>query len=115
MVLSAPSKDDKNSMRRVETVLMGINEERLKESSITSNASCTTNAASPIIAILDEAIGIEKAILNTVHSYTASQSIVDGLNKKDWREGRAGGENIVPTSTGGYRSYKSFYKDGEAF
>lgn len=100
VVLSAPSKDDKNSMRRVETVLMGINEERLKESSITSNASCTTNAASPIIAILDEAIGIEKAILNTVHSYTASQSIVDGLNKKDWREGRAGGENIVPTSTG---------------
>lgn len=100
VVISAPAKDDKNSMYRSETVLMGINEEKLKEVVITSNASCTTNSASPIIAILDETIGIEKAILNTVHSYTASQSIVDGPNKKDWREGRAGAQNIVPSTTG---------------
>jgi glyceraldehyde 3-phosphate dehydrogenase len=79
---------------------MGLNEEKLKDAKITSNASCTTNSASPVIAILDEAIGIEKAILNTVHSYTASQSIVDGPNKKDWREGRAGAQNIVPSTTG---------------
>jgi glyceraldehyde 3-phosphate dehydrogenase len=80
--------------------LLGINDEKIKDCLITSNASCTTNAASPLIAILDEAIGIEKAILNTVHGYTASQSIVDGPNKKDFKEGRAAGQNIVPTSTG---------------
>lgn len=100
VVISAPAKDDKNSMYRSETVLMGLNEEKLKDVEITSNASCTTNASSPIIAILDESIGIEKAILNTVHSYTASQSIVDGPNKKDWREGRSGAQNIVPSTTG---------------
>ncbi|HEU5114201.1 MAG TPA: type I glyceraldehyde-3-phosphate dehydrogenase, partial [Candidatus Paceibacterota bacterium] len=64
------------------------------------NASCTTNAGSPLLAILDEAIGIEKAVLNTVHGYTASQGIVDGPNKKDYREGRAAAMNIVPSSTG---------------
>ncbi|MBX4198669.1 type I glyceraldehyde-3-phosphate dehydrogenase [Candidatus Parcubacteria bacterium] len=83
-----------------ETVLMGINEEKLATCTISSNASCTTNAASPVLAILDEAIGVEKAILNTVHSYTASQGIVDGPNKKDFREGRAAAQNIVPSSTG---------------
>jgi glyceraldehyde 3-phosphate dehydrogenase len=100
VVISAPSKDEKNAMHKSETVLMSINEEKLKDCKVTSNASCTTNASSPIIAILDEAIGIDKAILNTVHSYTASQSIVDGPNKKDWREGRAGAQNIVPSTTG---------------
>ena len=100
VVISAPSKDEKTALHFSETVLMGINEEKLKECKITSNASCTTNASSPVLAILDDAIGIEKAILNTVHSYTASQSIVDGPNKKDWREGRAGAQNIVPSTTG---------------
>jgi glyceraldehyde 3-phosphate dehydrogenase len=83
-----------------ETVLLSINEEKFGTVNITSNASCTTNASSPIIAILDESIGIEKAILNTVHSYTASQGIVDSPNKKDFREGRAAAQNIVPSSTG---------------
>lgn len=100
VVISAPSKDETNAFHFSETVLMGINEEKLNTCKVTSNASCTTNASSPVIAILDEAIGIEKAILNTVHSYTASQSIVDGPNKKDWREGRAGAQNIVPSTTG---------------
>src|SRR3990167_5983828 len=79
---------------------MGINEEKFGTCDITSNASCTTNAASPIISILHEALGIEKAILNTVHGYTASQSLVDGPSKKDLREGRAAAQNIVPSSTG---------------
>ncbi len=77
-----------------------MNEEKFVTCPITSNASCTTNAASPLIGILDEAIGIEKAILNTVHGYTASQSLVDGPSKKDLREGRAAAQNIVPSSTG---------------
>jgi glyceraldehyde 3-phosphate dehydrogenase len=83
-----------------ETILLGVNEEKFGSCDITSNASCTTNAASPLIAILDEALGVEKALLNTVHGYTASQSIVDGPNKKDFREGRAAAQNIVPSSTG---------------
>lgn len=82
------------------TVLMGVNEEKMAVCPITSNASCTTNAASPVITILDETIGIEKAVLSTTHAYTASQSVVDGPSKKDEREGRAAAQNIVPTSTG---------------
>ena len=89
-----------NQRASASTVLMGINEEKFTGAVITSNASCTTNAASPLIAILDESVGIEKAVLNTVHAYTASQAIVDGPNKKDFREGRAGAVNIVPSSTG---------------
>lgn len=99
VVISAPSKDE-NGAQIAETILMNINEEKFGTCKITSNASCTTNAASPLISILDEALGIEKAILNTVHGYTASQSLVDGPSKKDLREGRAAAQNIVPSSTG---------------
>ena len=98
VVISAPAKGDGTVSG--ETILLGVNEEKFGTCDITSNASCTTNAASPLIAILDEALGIEKAILNTVHGYTASQGIVDGPNKKDFREGRAAAQNIVPSSTG---------------
>lgn len=99
VVISAPAKEGDGSVMG-ETILLGVNEEKFGTCDITSNASCTTNAASPLIAILDEALGIEKAILNTVHGYTASQAIVDGPNKKDFREGRAAAQNIVPSSTG---------------
>lgn len=98
VVISAPAKGD--GTVQGETILLGVNEEKFGTCDITSNASCTTNAASPLIAVLDEALGIEKAILNTVHGYTASQGIVDGPNKKDFREGRAAAQNIVPSSTG---------------
>ena len=92
------------------TILMGLNEEKISSCQITSNASCTTNAASPVIAILDEAIGIEKAILSTTHAYTASQSIVDGTSKKDMKEGRAAAMNIVPTSTGAATAVTQAYE-----
>ena len=95
VVITAPARGEMGA-----TVLMGVNEEKLATCQISSNASCTTNAASPVIAILDKAIGIEKAVLSTTHAYTASQSIVDGPSKKDMREGRAAAMNIVPTSTG---------------
>ena len=97
VVISAPVKDE-NPIGA--TILMGLDESKLATCPITSNASCTTNSASPVIAILDAAIGIEKAVLSTVHAYTASQSIVDGPAKKDMKEGRAAAQNIVPTSTG---------------
>ncbi len=100
VVVTAPMKDDPSPEIPGATILMGVNEEKLSTCSITSNASCTTNSASPLIAILDEAIGIEKAILNTVHAYTATQSLVDGPAKKGFREGRAAAQNIVPSSTG---------------
>lgn len=99
VVVTAPMKDEPADIAGA-TVLMGVNEEELQKCVITSDASCTTNAASPLIAILDEGLGIEKAVLNTVHAHTASQPIVDAPNKKDFREGRAGANNIVPTSTG---------------
>lgn len=99
VVISAPAKGDAGGVSG-ETILLAINEEKFGTCDITSNASCTTNAASPLIAILHESIGIEKAILNTVHGYTASQGIVDGPNKKDFREGRAAAQNIVPSTTG---------------
>lgn len=98
VVITAPVKG--SSSTPGETVLMGLNEEKLSTCQITSNASCTTNSASPVIAILDDAIGIEKAILSTTHAYTASQAIVDGPSRKDMREGRAAAQNIVPTTTG---------------
>jgi len=112
VVVTAPIKDsagegnaqampaDSQNRPASATVLMALNEDKLETCVITSNASCTTNAGAPIMAILDETIGIEKALLNTVHAYTASQSLVDGPSKKDLREGRAAAQNIVPSSTG---------------
>ncbi len=97
VVISAPGKGDESIGA---TILMGVNEEKFGTCAVTSNGSCTTNASAPVIAILDEALGIEKAVLSTTHAYTASQSIVDGPAKKDMREGRAAAQNIVPTSTG---------------
>ena len=100
VVVTAPVKDSPDSTVKGVTVLMAMNEDALSSCEISSNASCTTNAGSPLIAILDEAIGVEKALLNTVHAYTASQALVDGPSKKDFREGRSAAQNIVPSSTG---------------
>ncbi len=99
VILTAPAKDDDGDFGK--TVLMGINEGVLNTTELSSNASCTTNAASPVIQILSENPGIKKAILNTVHGYTATQNIVDGPTKgKDFRRGRAAAQNIVPSTTG---------------
>lgn len=100
VVISAPAKEGENKEIKGETIVLGINEEKFGTVDITSNASCTTNGASPVIAILDKNIGIEKAMLSTTHAYTASQSLVDGPSKKDLREGRGAAQNIVPSSTG---------------
>ncbi len=100
VVVSAPMKGEPVAGIAGATVLMGVNHDALATCQISSNASCTTNATSPLIAILKESIGIEKAVLNTVHAYTASQSLVDGPAKKDMRGGRAAAMNIVPSTTG---------------
>ncbi|OGN34301.1 MAG: type I glyceraldehyde-3-phosphate dehydrogenase [Candidatus Yanofskybacteria bacterium RIFCSPLOWO2_02_FULL_47_9b] len=99
VVITAPAKDDDTADAK--TVLMGVNEEDLKTCSISSNGSCTTNSASPLLQILAETIGVKKAFLNTTHGYTATQNLVDGPVKgHDFRRGRAAGVNIVPSYTG---------------
>ena len=101
VVISAPVKDDPSTAGvNGATVLMGVNDNELATCDISSNASCTTNATSPLIAILKESIGIDKAMLNTIHAYTATQALIDGPAKKDFRKGRAAALNIIPTTTG---------------
>jgi len=100
VVITAPAKDGEGSAGG-KTILMGVNDDAFKFCSITSNGSCTTNAVSPVVAVLSETIGIEKAVMSTVHAYTATQNIVDGPTKgKDLRRGRAAGQNIAPSTTG---------------
>lgn len=100
VVITAPAKGEAVSGVSA-TVIMGVNQNQLEACQISSNGSCTTNAGAPLVAILNEAIGIEKAVLNTTHGYTATQNIVDGpTHGKDYRKGRAGAQNIIPTSTG---------------
>ena len=95
VVLSAPAKG-----KGAKTVVLGVNEEVItKKDLIISNASCTTNCIAPIMRVLEDNIGIEKAMMTTVHSYTASQKLQDAP-AKDLREARAAAENIVPTTTG---------------
>jgi len=100
VVITAPAKDDDESFKLGATVLLGVNEKDMAKAKITSNGSCTTNAVAPVVAVLSENPGIKKAILNTTHAYTATQKIVDGPDVKDWRRGRAGAINLVPSTTG---------------
>ncbi|MGC9046692.1 MAG: type I glyceraldehyde-3-phosphate dehydrogenase [Minisyncoccia bacterium] len=100
VMITAPAKDE-DGVFGGETILVGINDSDLQKTNLCSNGSCTTNAASPVIQILSENPGIQKAILSTVHAYTATQNIVDGPVKgNDYRRGRAGAYNIVPSTTG---------------
>lgn len=95
VVISGPTKSDD-----VDTIVLGANDEKLEKSTdIVSNASCTTNSLAAVMSLMDETFGVEKAMLTTVHSYTASQALQDAP-AKDMREARAAAENIVPTTTG---------------
>ncbi|MDP2641325.1 MAG: type I glyceraldehyde-3-phosphate dehydrogenase [Candidatus Yanofskybacteria bacterium] len=99
VIITAPSKEEDGEQGR--TVLVGVNEQDLATCRISSNGSCTTNAASPVIRILSEDPGILKAVLNTAHGYTATQGLVDGPTRgKDPRRGRAAAHNIIPSTTG---------------
>jgi glyceraldehyde 3-phosphate dehydrogenase len=95
VLISAPSKSD-----GIVTVVKGINEKNAKGEKIVANASCTTNCTGPVMAVLESAFGVEKALLTTIHSVTASQRTVDLPMEKDWRRGRSSLNNIIPTSTG---------------
>jgi len=95
VIISAPIKGD-----GAQTFVLGVNEDQLPTSGdVISNASCTTNCITPVMAVLEEAFGIEKAMMTTIHSYTASQRLQDAP-ARDLREARNAAENIVPTTTG---------------
>merc|ERR1719162_2629976 len=97
VIISAPGKG------ALKTLVMGVNHtEYDKETNhIVSNASCTTNCLAPLVHVLmKEGVGIEKGLMTTIHSYTATQKTVDGVSAKDWRGGRAAACNIIPSSTG---------------
>ncbi len=100
VILTAPAKDAEGTSGG-ETILVGINDGDLEKKVLISNASCTTNAVSPVIAVLSKNPGIQKAVLNTVHAYTNTQTMVDSPVKgSDFRRGRAGAQNIIPSTTG---------------
>ncbi len=95
VVLSAPAKDD------TPTFVMGVNNKKLTaENTIVSNASCTTNCLAPLAKVLNDKFGIKEGLMSTVHAVTATQKTVDGPSMKDWRGGRGGYQNIIPSSTG---------------
>lgn len=95
VVISAPTKSD-----GIDTIVLGANEDKVEDATeVISNASCTTNSLGAVMAVLDAEFGVQKSLLTTVHSYTASQAVQDAPNK-DLREGRNAAENIVPTTTG---------------
>lgn len=96
VIISAPAKGN------IPTFVMGVNQEKYdpKKDLIVSNASCTTNCLAPITKVLLDHFGIEEGLMTTIHSVTASQPVVDGPSKKDWRGGRSAPLNIIPASTG---------------
>jgi len=96
VVITAPTHDDVTP-----TATPNVGMDILSTDQITSNASCTTNATNPVVAIMMAGVGVEKAVLSTVHGYTATQGLVDGPDKKDdYRRARAAAMNIVPSTTG---------------
>merc|ERR550537_57771 len=97
VIISAPGKG------ALKTLVMGVNQgDYNKETDhVVSNASCTTNCLAPLVhVLLTEGVGIEKGLMTTIHSYTATQKTVDGPSAKDWRGGRAAACNIIPSATG---------------
>jgi glyceraldehyde 3-phosphate dehydrogenase len=95
VVFSAPAKDDSH------TIVMGVNQDTYKtDMNCVSCASCTTNGLAPMVKAVNDAFGIKRGLMTTIHAMTASQPTVDGASKKDWRGGRAASGNIIPSSTG---------------
>jgi glyceraldehyde 3-phosphate dehydrogenase (phosphorylating) len=101
VIISAPGKNEDI------TIVMGVNHEKYDPAQhhIISNASCTTNCLAPVVhVLLKEGFGIEEGLMTTVHSYTATQKVVDGPSKKDWKGGRSAAVNLIPSTTGAARA-----------
>lgn len=102
VIISAPAKS-KDETKKIPMFVMGVNHEKYDPAkySVVSNASCTTNCLAPLVhVIMKEGIGIDRGLMTTIHSYTATQKTNDGVSKKDWRGGRAAAINIIPSTTG---------------
>ncbi|MBU1216694.1 type I glyceraldehyde-3-phosphate dehydrogenase [bacterium] len=95
VLFSAPAKD-----KLTPTFVLGVNEEKYDGQKIVSNASCTTNCLGPVARVLDDAFGIQKGLMTTIHSYTNDQNILDVKHSSDKRRARAGAINMIPTTTG---------------
>ncbi len=104
VIISAPPKDDGFAIS-----VLGVKNYQ-DQDNLVSNASCTTNCVAPLIKILDQKIGIQKALLNTVHAYTDDQNLQDNSHK-DLRRARAAGLNTIPTSTGAAKAVAAVYPD----
>jgi glyceraldehyde 3-phosphate dehydrogenase len=100
VIISAPAKDEGITP----TIVLGVNQDQYKDQPIISNASCTTNCIAPVLDVLQNKFGVEKAFMSTIHSYTAEQNLVDGPppggKSNDLRRARAAAINIIPTTTG---------------
>jgi glyceraldehyde 3-phosphate dehydrogenase len=95
VIITAPSDES------VKTIVIGVNEKDYNDENVISNASCTTNCLAPVVhVLLKEGIGLDEGLMTTVHSYTATQVLLDGPSRKAFRDGRAGAMNIIPASTG---------------
>lgn len=99
VIISAPAKGGE-----VGTFVMSVNHDTIGHDSISSNASCTTNCIAPVMRVMMQEFGVEKAMMTTAHGYTADQNLVDGTHKSDMRRARAAALNIIPTETGAARA-----------
>ena len=100
VIISAPTKDgDLGDSSEIETYILGVNATKYKQEAIISNSSCTTNCIAPVAAVMNLKFGILKAMMTTIHAYTADQNLQDGPHK-DLRRARSAAENIIPTTTG---------------
>ncbi len=103
VIISAPAKGEDTHVEGITSgmKLVGIhNDADFSSCDVTSNGSCTTNSIAVMMDIMSKTVGVQSALLNTIHSYTATQAIVDSPDKSDFRRGRAGAANIVPSTTG---------------
>jgi glyceraldehyde 3-phosphate dehydrogenase len=102
VIISAPSND-------APMFVLGVNEKSYKGQTVVSNASCTTNCLAPLAKVIHETYGIKEGLMSTVHAVTATQKVVDGPSKKDWRGGRGATFNIIPSSTGAAKAVGKVY------
>ena len=101
VIISSPAKDDERADAK--TILLGVNDAEAGACQMIATGSCTTNATHPVAQIMLETVGVKKAVLNTIHSYTGTQSLVDGISagkNKDFRRGRAAAMNLIPSTSG---------------
>ena len=102
VIISAPAKSS-DETKKIPTFVIGVNEGKYDPAKhdVVSNASCTTNCLAPLVyVLLKEGVGVDRGLMTTIHSTTATQKTVDGVSKKDWRGGRAASNNIIPSTTG---------------